>query len=321
MNKMKTKNKTWFSNHSHIWIGIIIVLLLVEIFIIRFPVTSVLTYAMISLISIFIVWLLLPEKILQKLSKKKPANTYDFGWSTKFLKGFGYASLLVFLLAFYSYYVLAARPILQIMIFTLLLLFAVNLFIGNIIAKSTQIKEGMILPYVDLFAAGKKNILDVGCGAGRTTISLLKGAPGINIIVYDRFDAHYINDGGKTLLKQNLELAGITSQVKIEQGDILEMPFDEESIDAAVSAYMFDHLGENKLQALQEMWRILRPGGRFLLVLIVRGYSSFALANLLCLAFDTRKDWRLLFKKSHFSLIDEGNINFGTYFLIEKPLE
>jgi SAM-dependent methyltransferase len=82
---------------------------------------------------------------------------------------------------------------------------------------------------------------------------------------------------------------------------------------------VFDHLGENKLLALNEMWRVLKPGGRFMLVMMVRGYSSFALGNIFSLAFESRKGWKRLFSQSRFSLIDEGNINFGAYFLIEKP--
>ena len=204
------------------------------------------------------------------------------------------------------------------MTFTIFLLLSVNFFIGNIIARSSKNRDNLILPYVDLFKAGRENLLDAGCGAGRTSISLAKVESGFNIVAFDRFDAKYIDDGGKGLLRHNLEVAGITPRVKIEQGDITATPFNENNFDAAVSSYMFDHLGENKLPALKEMWRILKPGGRFLLIIIVRGYSSFAIANVLSLVFPTKKHWKQLFKQSGFVLVDEGNINFGTYFLIEK---
>lgn len=318
---MKTKNETWFSYHSLVWIGIISVLLLMTLFVLRAPVKMVFTYSLVFLLILFGFWLLLPDKFLKKFRKKNLSREYDFGWTPKFLKGFGYASFIAIILAFYSWYALGNKPILQILTFTLLLLLASNFFIGNIIARASQSKLGMVLPFTDLFTTGKDKVLDVGCGAGRTTISLSKTAPDLKIIALDRFDALYIEKGGIALLKQNLELAGITSKVTIEQGDVTAMPFIEEYIDAAVSAYMFDHLGKNKLKALNEMWRILKPGGRFLLVLIVRGYSSFGLANVLSFAFETRNFWRKLFKESRFVLVDEGNINFGAYFLIEKPLK
>jgi SAM-dependent methyltransferase len=272
------------------------------------------------MITLFGGWMLLPDKFLKRFRKEKSTDDYDFGWTTKFTKGFGYASFIVTVLAFYLYYTLAGNPLSQVLVFTLLLLLAVNFYIGNIIAKASQSRRELILPFVDLFKAGRDTILDAGCGTGRTTISLSKAAPDFNIVAFDRFDANYINEGGKGLLKHNLELAGITSRVKIVQGDITATPFNNNYFDAAVSSYMFDHLAENKLPALKEMQRILKPGGRFLLIVLVKGYSAFAIGNVLSLSFAGRNNWKKLFGESGLTLIDEGNINFGAYFLVEKSI-
>ncbi len=324
-----TKNRTWFSNHSHAWIVIIVASALAIIYINLLPeekifpsvlIGLIVTHALIVMIALFGGWMALPEKTLRKLRKEKSLEVYDFGWSAKWSKGFGFASILLTLLAFYSYFGLAGHAAIQIIVFTVLLLLAVNFFLGNMIARASQSTNGLVLPFVDLFKSGKGKVLDAGCGAGRTTISLSKTTSNINIVAFDRFDAGYIDDGGKGLLKHNLELAGISSKVKIEQGDITAIPFESNTFDAAASSYMFDHLGENKLPALLEMYRILKPGGRFLLIVIVRGYSSFAISNVLSLAFATRGNWKKLFEKSGFNLIDEGDHNFGAYFLIEKPL-
>jgi SAM-dependent methyltransferase len=327
---METKNKTWFGNHSHSGIVIVAAAILSIIFINLLPdekifssvlIGLIVSHALIFLITIFGGWMLLPERILKKFRKKISAESFDFGWSSKWNKGFGFASLLVLFLAIYSYLGLTGNPVLQIFVFTFLLLLAVNLFIGNIIALDSNSTNDIILPYVDLYKAGKSNVLDAGCGAGRTTISISKTSADIKIVAFDRFDANYIEDGGKALLRKNLDLAGISSRVTIEHGDIISMPFKINSFDASVSSYMFDHLGKNKLPALKEMYRVLKPGGRFLLIIAVRGYSSFAIANVLSLAFSTRNNWKSLFRESGFHLIDEGNINFGAYFLIEKPQE
>jgi SAM-dependent methyltransferase len=326
---METKNKTWLGSHSHSVIVIIAAAILAIIYINLLPeekifpsvlIGLVASHALILLIAVFGGWMLLPEKFLKKFRKPNSSGSFDFGWTSKWRKGFGFASLLVALLAFYSYFGLEGNPILQLSVFTLLLLLAVNLFIGNIVARSSGTTSDVILPWVDLYKAGKNNVLDAGCGAGRTTIAISKTSPEVNIVAFDRFDANYIEEGGVALLKSNLDLAGISSGVKIEKGDILAMQFENNSFDAAVSSYMFDHLGKNKLTALKETLRVLKPGGRFLLIIAVRGYSSFAIANVLSLAFATRGDWKRLFSESGFTLIDEGNLNFGAYFLIEKPL-
>jgi hypothetical protein len=326
---METKNKTWFSGHTHSWIVIILASVLAIVFINWLPqkeifssilIGLVVSHSLILLIAAFGGWLVLPENFFRKIRKPKSVNDFDFGWSTRWIKGFGIASFIVILLAFYSYYALAGSPILQMLAFTILLILSVNLFIGNLIAKASKGKSHNVLPYVDLFKAGRNNILDAGCGAGRTTVSLSKIGSEFNIVSFDRFDASYIADGGKTLLKQNIELAGLTSRVTIEQGDITATPFTDNHFDAAVSSYMFDHLGENKLLALQEMQRILKPGGRFLLIIMVRGYTAFAIANILSLAIAPGKAWKQLFNQSGLTLVDEGTINFGAYFLLEKPL-
>jgi SAM-dependent methyltransferase len=327
---MDTKNKTWFGNHSHSVIVIISAAVLAIVYINLLPdekifssvlIGLIVSHALILLIALFGGWMLLPEKFLVKFRKQISSESFDFGWTSKWSKGFGFASFIVILLAFYSYFGLVGDPVLQITVFTFLLLLAINLFIGNIIARASNSTNDVILPYVDLFKAGKNTVLDAGCGAGRTTISLSKTSSGINIVAFDRFDASYIEEGGKTLLRHNLELAGISARVTTEQGDITSMPFKTESFDAAVSSYMFDHLGKNKLKALKEMLRVIKPGGRFLLIVAVRGYSAFAIANILSFAFATRKDWKRLFRESGFELLDEGNINFGAFFLIEKPVK
>ena len=326
---MKTENKTWFKSHSHSWIVIITALILAIIFINKLAqykifssilVGLIVSHSLILLIATFGGWLLLPEKIIRKMKKQKPTTEYDFGWSSKWLNGFGFASIIVFMLAIYNYFSLAANPFIQLITFTILLLLAINFFIGNILARASKKEDGIILPYIDLFKTGRGNVLDVGCGSGRTTISLAKIGSDFKIVAFDRFDASYIDDGGKSLLKHNIELAGITDRVSIVQGDITATAFDENYFDAAVSSYMFDHLGENKLAALQEMNRVLKPGGRFLMIILVRGYSAFSIANVLSLAIAPRKAWRQLFVQSGLKLVDEGTINFGAYFLLEKPL-
>ena len=208
---METKNKTWFGNHSHSGIVIFAAAILAIIFINFLPeekifssvlIGLIISHTLILLITVFGGWMLLPERILKKFRKQTSVRSFDFGWSSKWSKGFGFASLLVLLLAAYSYLGLTGNPVLQIFVFTFLLLLAVNLYIGNIIAGDSGSTNDVILPYVDLYKAGKNNVLDAGCGAGRTTISISKTSSDINIVAFDRFDANYIVDGGKALLRK-----------------------------------------------------------------------------------------------------------------------
>ena len=178
----------------------------------------------------------------------------------------------------------------------------------------------LVLPFVNLFASDHDLILDAGCGHGRTSIAISKVAGGGKIVALDRFDASYIENGGKTLLETNLKTANITDRIQIVQGDVTNLKFDDNTFDTLVSSYMMDHLGEKKMSALQELNRVLKPGGKFLLVVIVRNYATFAIASFLSLvAMGTKESWRDLFRRTNFTLLEEGDINGGAYFLIQKP--
>lgn len=65
-------------------------------------------------------------------------------------------------------------------------------------------------------------------------------------------------DGAKELNS----LVGLQDQVHPVLASAMDMPFDEAQFDAAVSQESFLHIPD-KSQALHEVFRVLRPGGRF----------------------------------------------------------
>ncbi len=321
---MKTKNRTWFSNHSHTWLVVIITAAIAIVYINLLPnekifpnvlIGIIVSHLVIALISFFGLWMLISDKIQIHFKKNKKQEKFDFGWSLQWRKGFAIASLLVFILAVYSYFGLYNFPFTRIIVFTILLLFSFNFFIANVIANS---EKQLILPYVD-FMEIDGVVLDAGCGSGRSTIALAKVLPGIKIIALDRFDASYLDNGGLDLFNKNIEIAQITQRVEIQKGDITAIAYDENTFDGVISSFMFDHLGNNKQKALAETYRVMKPGSRFLMIILVRGYTSFAIGNVLSLLISPATKWRELFKETKFNLIDEGTINRGTYFLLEKP--
>nr|QQZ51250.1 methyltransferase domain-containing protein [Phenylobacterium glaciei] len=135
----------------------------------------------------------------------------------------------------------------------------------------------------------------------------------------DRFDAGYIDDGGRALLDHNLRLAGLAGKVRVETGDLTDMAFADNHFDAAVSTHVYDHLGRQKLKALCETRRVLKPGGRFLMGVWVPGLTMFAVANILSLFLTTKTQWRTLAEQAGFRVIDEGMFNHAWFVLLEKP--
>lgn len=259
----------------------------------------------------------LPGKLQKRLMlffhKIKDDQRFDAGWSVGWLNGFWVTSVVFLAAAIHIYF---SFPGLQLLAFMLFLL-SINSFVGNLIIRSPEHTRYLTLPWVSLFKEGSSHILDAGCGAGRTTIALGKVYPG-KITAIDLFNSDYIDGGGNTLFERNLKLAGISNRVEIVQGDITNTGFNDGTFDAVVSSYMIDHLGDQKINALREINRILKPGGRMLMIVFTPNLTSFAILNVLSFILTSRKQWKKLFNLTNFRFIEEGEVNGGTYFLIEK---
>jgi len=259
----------------------------------------------------------LPEKLKLRMNRLfhqgGEDRKFNAGWSVGWLNGF-WVIAVVFLAA--AVHIYASFPSLQLLVILLFLL-AVNFFIGNLVVRSPKHTQYLTLPWVRLVGNENAAILDAGCGAGRTTIALSKIHSG-KITAFDLFNSDYIKGGGNTLLEKNLELAGITGQVEIVQGDITRTAFPDGTFPAVVSSYMIDHLGDQKLNALREINRILKPKGKMLMIVLTPTLSSFAIMNILSFMLTSKKQWKNLFLKAQLRLIEEGEVNGGTYFLVEK---
>jgi 2-polyprenyl-3-methyl-5-hydroxy-6-metoxy-1,4-benzoquinol methylase len=320
------KNRHWFSIMGHGKIVAIIGIIASVMILILMPNMKLIAGLTISLVLIHIAILLvlslsiavvLPAKLKAYLRELVHKNNGDqkfkAGWSIGWLNGFWVMSVLFLAAAVHVY---LSFPNLVFLAFLLFLL-SVNFFVGNLVIHSPENTTYLILPWVNLFNDGSTRILDAGCGAGRTTVALSKIYSG-KITAIDTFDSNYIDGGGNTLLEKNLKLVGISDQVEIVQGDITSTNFQEATFDAVVSSYMIDHLGDQKFNALREINRILKPKGRMLMIVLTPTRTSFALLNVLSFMLTSKKQWKTLFAKTKFHLIDEGEINGGTYFLIEK---
>jgi ubiquinone/menaquinone biosynthesis C-methylase UbiE len=99
-----------------------------------------------------------------------------------------------------------------------------------------------------------KRILDVGCGAGHTAC-----------LIAEQYGAHvYGIDISEVMIAKANERAGrmgLTDRVEFRTADAYQLPFDDGQFDVVLIESVLTPLPGDKLLALQEMTRVLRPGG------------------------------------------------------------
>jgi SAM-dependent methyltransferase len=243
---------------------------------------------------------------------------YNFGGSWVFEHGTWIIGAICFVVSLFLFF--HSRS-LCIQVWSLpLLLLSVNFIIGSIIAQGVVATDYLTLPFVDLFSSDRDHILDAGCGSGRTTVVLGRVSKNGQITALDLFDPNNQGDlSRKDLLEKNLKIAKITERVRIVQGDVTRLEFPDDTFDAAASTLLLNNLGTAKLIGLKELFRVLKPDGKMLVVLPTPSLQTFAVMNVFCFMLTPREAWRSLFQATGFRLLDEGVINFGTFFLIQKP--
>ena len=315
--------------HSHGWIvgvlGIVAgALLLIYVPSLEVVANSLLLFAGFHIVGGAVLLASLYSLALRRLLRRvfKPAGErdsggekYNFGWGPEWMNGLAVGALVAVAAAVA---IQVAAPAWWPLGFLVVLL-ASAFFVGNAIMRSFRTNDFVILPMVDLLRGDQDVVLDAGCGAGRTTIAVSRVLRGGRVVAVDRFDAGYIDDGGRDRLDRNLRAAGLSERVTIETADLTALPFDAESFDSAVSTNVYDHLGQYKEQALGEMFRVLKPEGRFLMAVWVPGLVMFAVANVVSFFLTSRHQWRSMAARAGFEIVDEGVFNYAWFVVLKKP--
>lgn len=101
-------------------------------------------------------------------------------------------------------------------------------------------------------------ILDIGCGTGRTTFGLYER--GFKNITGLDYSPTLLSEAEKIKHKKGYEINFI-------EGDAMNLPFGDESFDQALFSFnglMQIPQRKNRLKALKETLRVLKPGGYFI---------------------------------------------------------
>ncbi|MBC8264593.1 MAG: class I SAM-dependent methyltransferase [Anaerolineales bacterium] len=104
---------------------------------------------------------------------------------------------------------------------------------------------------------GRGEAADLGCGPGQLVIELARRSPGLHVTGID-LSEEMIARG-----QDNARRAGVADRVSFRRGDAQQIPFPDASLDLVVSTLSLHHWSD-PVAALDEIARVLRPGGSFL---------------------------------------------------------
>ncbi|MBP6334790.1 MAG: class I SAM-dependent methyltransferase [Bacteroidia bacterium] len=93
-----------------------------------------------------------------------------------------------------------------------------------------------------------KNLLEVGCGAGRFTELLVKSGASVHSVDLS------------VAVEANKENIGDVPNFQIAQASVYELPFPENSFDVVVCLGVIQHTPSSE-KTIEELWRMTKPGG------------------------------------------------------------
>ena len=78
---------------------------------------------------------------------------------------------------------------------------------------------------------------------------------------------------------ENAEVEGVSDKVEFKTGNILSIPFPDSSFDVVTCSSVVNnlHTASEKLNALKEIFRVLKPGGAFLMMEPIKSLDTFFL--------------------------------------------
>jgi len=117
----------------------------------------------------------------------------------------------------------------------------------------------------ELQLKGDEQLLDVGCGRGLLLIGAAKRLPRGRAVGIDLWQAEDLSNNSADATMANAQREGVSERVEVVTGDMRKMPFATDSFDVVISSMVIHNVytpGERQ-QALSEVYRVLKPGGRF----------------------------------------------------------
>ena len=105
-----------------------------------------------------------------------------------------------------------------------------------------------------------QKILDIACGTGDFSIAIARKAHSGTVVT-----GVDLSEGMLSVMEEKVRKAGLGGRILMEQGNSEEMRFEDAAFDCATIAFGIRNF-EHREKALKEILRILKPGGRLVIL-------------------------------------------------------
>ena len=115
--------------------------------------------------------------------------------------------------------------------------------------------------------SGDERVLDLGCGRGAVLLMAAEYLPQGLAVGVDIWSIKDQSGNAMATTEQNALAEGVTERVELHTADMRQLPFESGSFDLIVSSVAIHNISNEigRDQAIDEAWRVLRPGGRLLI--------------------------------------------------------
>jgi len=127
---------------------------------------------------------------------------------------------------------------------------------------------------------GTEYVLDVGCGGGLLAIQVAKyfSQEG-NIVGVDIWSQQDLGNNSAQAALQNAQIEGVADRIEVQTGNVCDLVYDDGLFDVVVSSFVIHNIAEydDRMLALTEMMRVLKPGGYLLVqdIFYTQEYFNF----------------------------------------------
>jgi ubiquinone/menaquinone biosynthesis C-methylase UbiE len=124
--------------------------------------------------------------------------------------------------------------------------------------KWTRNTSKTFVSMVKKWQMNEGKVLDMGTATGRLAIEFIKKIPSMEVIGLD------LAEVALGVARENAQKSEITLKISFKKGDAEDMPFEDNIFDLVISNNTL-HLIKNPLKMFNEVHRVLKPTGRFII--------------------------------------------------------